>query len=200
MAVTENKLIVQQIPGKRSFPVAASTTIYQGTLVFLNAAGYASDATATGVNGFAGIATGKVDNSAGSAGDLQVEVLTEGDFELTGAGTYTQADVGIPVYGDDNYTINVSIGSTSVPIGKSVGLISATKLLVAIKPCGDGALPVAALTTVTPADAAGTPDYAIQAVINSNAYGFASAAELITFIYVVQNLQKRVLDLEKRTA
>lgn len=52
------------------------------------------------------------------------------------------------------------------------------------------------LTTVTPADAAGTPDYAIQAVINSSAYGFASAQELITFIYVVQNLQTRVAELE----
>lgn len=54
----------------------------------------------------------------------------------------------------------------------------------------------AQLTTITPADAAGTPDYAIQAVINSSAYGFASAAELITFIYVVRNLQVRVAELE----
>lgn len=56
----------------------------------------------------------------------------------------------------------------------------------------------AQLTTITPADAAGTPDYAIQAVINSSAYGFASAAELITFIYVVRNLQVRLAELEAR--
>ena len=54
------------------------------------------------------------------------------------------------------------------------------------------------LTTITIADAAGTPDYAIQAVINSSAYGFASAAELITFLYVVKNLQARVAELEAR--
>jgi hypothetical protein len=54
----------------------------------------------------------------------------------------------------------------------------------------------AQLTTITPADAAGTPDYAIQAVINSSAYGFASAAELITFIYVVRNLQVRLAEAE----
>jgi hypothetical protein len=54
----------------------------------------------------------------------------------------------------------------------------------------------AQLTTITPADAAGTPDYAIQAVINSSAYGFAAAGELITFIYVVRNLQVRVAELE----
>ena len=54
------------------------------------------------------------------------------------------------------------------------------------------------LTGITIADAAGTPDYAIQAVINSSAYGFASAAELITFLYVVKNLQTRVAELEAR--
>jgi hypothetical protein len=54
----------------------------------------------------------------------------------------------------------------------------------------------AQLTTITIADAAGTPDYAIQAVINSSAYGFASAAELISFLYVVKNLQTRVAELE----
>lgn len=54
------------------------------------------------------------------------------------------------------------------------------------------------LTTITIADAAGTADYAIQAVTNSNAYGFASAAEAITFLYVVKNLQTRVAELEAR--
>ncbi len=56
----------------------------------------------------------------------------------------------------------------------------------------------AALTTVTIADAAGTPDYAISAVINSSAYGFANAQELISFLYVVQNLQQRVAQLETK--
>src|SRR5206468_777138 len=118
--------------------------------------------------------------------------------ELAGAGTYSQANVGDTIYGDDNFTINTSIGSTSVPIGRAVGYVSATKLTVRIHPCGDGALPVAALTTITPADAAGTPDYAIAAVTNSSAYGFSNAAEAITLLYVIQNLQKRVLDLERR--
>lgn len=197
MAVTANQLITKQEGCKRSYPVEEATHIYQGTLVYINAAGYATDVTATGVNGFAGIAVSEVDNT-GADGAKSVEVWTEGDFVLTGAGTYSQADVGSVIYGDDNYVINVSIGSTSVPIGRAVGYVSTTKLIVEIEPTGVGALPVAALTTITPADAAGTPDYAIQAVINSSAYGFASAQELISFIYVVQNLQKRVLDLEAR--
>lgn len=53
-----------------------------------------------------------------------------------------------------------------------------------------------ALTTITIADAAGTPDYALQAVINSSAYGFASAAEAISTLYVIRNLQVRVAEME----
>lgn len=55
-----------------------------------------------------------------------------------------------------------------------------------------------ALTTITPADAAGTPDYAIAAVTNSSPYGLSNAAEVITLLYVVQNLQVRVAELEAR--
>ncbi len=199
MAVTANQLITRQDGCKRSYPVAASTRIYQGTLVFQDADGNAASGTATGVNGFIGIANEDVDNSGGSAGDKKVEVLTSGDFVLVGAGTYTQADVGLLIYGDDNYTINVAIGSTSVPIGLSVGLVSGTKLVVRIRPCGDGALPVAALTSITHT-APGTPDYAIQDLTNSSAYGFVTKDEGNSVLAVVKNLQIRVLDLEKRKA
>lgn len=54
----------------------------------------------------------------------------------------------------------------------------------------------AQLTTITPADAAGTPDYAIQAITNSSPYGFVNAAECITLLYVVKNLQVRLLEVE----
>lgn len=197
MAVTANQLIKRQDGCKASCPVEESTHIYQGTMVFLNAAGYAVGDTNTGVNGFVGIAIGEADNSSGADGAINVEVWTEGDFELVGSG-FAQADVGSLVYAEDNYVIGVSIGSASVPIGRVVGYVSSTKLIVRICPAGVGALPVAALTTITPADAAGTPDYAIAAVINSSAYGFSNAAELITVLYVIKNLQQRVLDLEAR--
>lgn len=198
MAVTENQIIKRQDGNRRSYPVKASTKILDGTLVFLTAGGYADDDTATGVNGFVGIANGEADNTSGGDGDINVEVWTEGDFVLVGAGTYSQADVGSIIYGDDNYTISTAIGATSVPIGKCVGFVSATKLIVEIESVGTGALPVAALTTITIADAAGTPDYALAAVKNSSAWGFDSQQEAISFLYVVQNLQRRVADLEAR--
>lgn len=63
---------------------------------------------------------------------------------------------------------------------------------------GEGAALTAQLTTITIADAAGTPDYALQAVVNTNAYGFASAAEAITTLYVIKNLQVRLAEVEAR--
>ena len=54
------------------------------------------------------------------------------------------------------------------------------------------------LTTITIADAAGTPDYALQALTTTSPYGLATAAEAITLQYVVQNLQVRVAELEAR--
>lgn len=54
----------------------------------------------------------------------------------------------------------------------------------------------AQLTTLTPADAEGTPDYAIAAITQTTPYGFASAQEAITVLYVIKNLQERLLEVE----
>jgi hypothetical protein len=197
MAVTANQVIKVQEGDRRSYPVEENTRIYQGTLVYVNAAGYACDVTATGVNAFVGISVAEADNTSGADGAIEVEVYTEGDFELTG--TFNSiTDVGMPAYGDDNYAVVVALGATSVRIGRVVRFVSTTKAIIAIKPSGVGALEVAPLTTITPADAAGVPDYAIAAVTNSSPFGFSNAAEAITLLYVIQNLQRRVLDLEAR--
>lgn len=63
---------------------------------------------------------------------------------------------------------------------------------------GEGAALTAQLTTITIADAAGTPDYAIQAITNTTPYGFVNAAECITLLYVVKNLQVRLAEVEAR--
>lgn len=197
MAVTANQLIKKQDGCRRSYPVEESTRIYQGTLVFVNAAGYACDVTATGVNAFVGIAVEEADNTDGADGAINVEVYTDGDFELVGT-SFAQTDVGMPIYADDNYACVVSLGATSVRIGTVVKYVSSTKHIVAIRPSGVGALEVAPLPTITIADAAGTPDYALQALTTSSPYGLATAAEAITLLYVIKNLQQRVLDLEAR--
>jgi hypothetical protein len=198
MAVTANQLITRQDGNRRSLPVAASTRIYQGTHVFLTAAGYADDDTATGVNGYAGVAVCEVDNSSGSAGDLTVEVLANGDYLMTGTG-FAQADIGSTVYADDNYGATLTLGATSVRIGRIVGYVSSTAVIVSIDPTGTGALETAALTTITHT-APGTPDYALQNLTTSTPYGFVTADEGNTLLSVVKNLQLRVASLESRVA
>ena len=195
MAVTANQ-VIEKREGRRSYPVAASVHIYEGTLVFLTAAGYATDVTATGVNGFVGVAVGEQDNSSGSAGDLTVEVWAQGEFVLQGTG-FAQADVGSKVYAEDNYTVGVSISTASVPIGMVTEYISSTKIRVDIDPVGVGALPVAALTTITHTSP-GTPDYAIANTTNSSPFGFSTQDEANTVLSVIRNLQIRVADLENR--
>lgn len=59
-----------------------------------------------------------------------------------------------------------------------------------------GAALTTQLTTITIADAAGTPDYALQALTTTSPYGLATAAEAITLLYVIQNLQTRMAALE----
>jgi hypothetical protein len=115
---------------------------------------------------------------------------------LTGTG-FAQTDVGMPIYADDNYACVLSLGSTSVRIGKIVRYVSSTKHIVAIQPSNVGALEIAALTTITHT-APGTPDYAIQNLTTSTPYGFVSADEGNTVLSVIKNLQQRVLDLEAR--
>lgn len=70
-------------------------------------------------------------------------------------------------------------------------------LVVAVAKSGSQpAAMTAQLTTITPADAAGTPDYAIAAITNSSPFGFSNAAEAITLLYVIKNLQVRMLEVE----
>ena len=51
------------------------------------------------------------------------------------------------------------------------------------------------LTTIT-STAPGTPDYAIQDLVNSSAYGFVTKDEGNSVLAVIANLQTRVSELE----
>lgn len=95
------------------------------------------------------------------------------------------------MYGD-----SLEIESGGVIIVKSGGRID-VQSGGAIGPVQGAAL-TAQLTTITPADAAGTPDYAIAAVTATAPYGFVAAAELITVLYVIKNLQTRLAEVEAR--
>lgn len=158
MAVTENQVIKQQAGDRANYPVAASTTLYEGTLAFITTSGYADDDVGSGANAFAGIVVEKVDNSSGSAGDKTVEVINRGNFELVGSG-FAQTDVGMDIYASDNYTITKTRAASAVRIGRAVQYVSSTKMIVEIRP---GVNPSAAI-----ADADGTYSANEQTAINA---------------------------------
>lgn len=140
MAVTAEQLMKIQGSMRRGYgPVAASTTLYGGTMVFKDAStGYLTSDDNDGANAFFGIACQTYDNSGGVAGDIVADVYVECDIELTGSG-FTQASNGVDIYATDNYTITTSEANASY-IGRSVAYVSATKLIVRLNttPTFDG--------------------------------------------------------------
>lgn len=128
MAVTANQVIKAQNAGRiQSGPVAASTHIYEGTMIF-HASGYLSNT--TGSNLFMGIAMEEADNSSGSAGDETCEFYTEGTFVLEGSG-FSQGTVGSLIYASDNFTATTTSTSNAL-VGKCVEFISSTKIRVSL--------------------------------------------------------------------
>lgn len=97
---------------------------------------------------------------------------------------------------DDGGVIQVkSGGRIYLASGAILDLASGAKIRAAEV---QGAALTTQLTTLTPADAEGTPDYAIAAVTQTTPFGFASAQELITCLYVIKNLQVRLAEVEAR--
>lgn len=131
MAVTASQYINKIGEGCRSgTPVAASTTLYGGTMAFVNASGYADDDVASGVNIFRGIVVETVDNSAGSNGTEKGEFWSSGRFLLTGSG-FAQTSVGKRVYATDNFTLTL-VATGGVYVGVIDEYVSATQVWVQI--------------------------------------------------------------------
>lgn len=91
--------------------------------------------------------------------------------------------------------INTPDSSDGLSVGKS------SSSLVGFwgkAPVDQPAALTAQLTTIVPADTAGTPDYAIAAITTTTPAGFASIQECVSVLYVIANLQARMAELEAR--
>lgn len=112
-------------PLARTFPrlpVAAATHIYQGTMVAVNLSGYLVDASADPSLRVLGRAEEEVDNSAGSAGDLDCKVR-RGIFGWTNSATtlaVSDAHVGRICYAVDNQTVSLRNPTGSYPVAGRV--------------------------------------------------------------------------------
>lgn len=115
--------------GSPRYLMAASTTIYQGSMVMLNSSGLAVPAAAAASNkGVVGVARKSV-TSAGS-GSYYVEV-DEGEFLFAGT-TLAQSGTGGLVYAEDDQTVDETQGTNEPKAGLLVEYVSASSAWVRI--------------------------------------------------------------------
>jgi hypothetical protein len=108
-----------------SYLVAASTTLYKGGLVAINAAGYAVPAADTSGLIVVGVAQQKYDNSSGANGAIRCQVESDALF-LMGATSIAQAAVPEVMYVADDQTVDETDPGNSVIAGKLTEVVSAT--------------------------------------------------------------------------
>ena len=84
-----------------------------------------------------------------------------------------------------------------MPNTKPIGVAYADQLLDGARFVPEVAANTAALTTIT-STAPVTPDFAIQDLVNSSAFGFVTKDEGNTVLSVIANLQTRVSQLESK--
>lgn len=95
------------------FPVAASTKIYQGSIVCLNSSGYAVPASTATTLKVIGRAEEYVDNSAGLAGALSVKAI-RGVFKFVNGESITLAHVNTTAYLTDDQTVCLTATGKSI--------------------------------------------------------------------------------------
>lgn len=107
-----------------NFPVATNVKIYGGSIVMLNATGYATKgATAVGQI-CVGRAEDQVDNTGGADGAKAVDVRA-GTFKFVNSGDITIAEIGDTCYIVDDQTVAKTDGvGTRSAAGKVVGVDS----------------------------------------------------------------------------
>ena len=117
-----------QVGEREDYPVVATDIIYEGAAVGENASGYARPLVAA--DPFLGFAVSKADNSTGSAGDVNVTVLTRGRVRLTVAGaTAITANDRPAGYASDDDTFTLTSTSNSL-IGYVSRWIASTDCIV----------------------------------------------------------------------
>ncbi|MEP4769617.1 MAG: hypothetical protein ABJY83_17060 [Roseibium sp.] len=100
--------------GRREFPVAASSIVYAGALVALNTGGFAVPMSTSTTLLAVGRCEGRMDNSSGADGDLNVRVGV-GIYRFANsaaADEITTSDIGKTCYGVDDQTVALTDGST----------------------------------------------------------------------------------------
>jgi hypothetical protein len=117
-----NKPRAYELGDNQEYPVIAADIIFEGAAVGENGSGYARPLTAG--DPFLGFAHRKVDNSAGAAGAVNVEVKRKGQIQLAVAGaTAVTANDRPLVYASDDDTFTLTASTNSI-IGRVARWVS----------------------------------------------------------------------------
>jgi len=138
MAALEQDRGTQRRDGiTRPYKVVADDCIYGGSLVAVNAAGYANPGADTAGLIFVGVAEERADNSGGAAGAIEVNVRRRGEFLFASASALTIANVGDSVVLSDDQTVALAADAINdIACGKITEVPSASTCWVSI----DGAV------------------------------------------------------------
>lgn len=114
-ALTADRNTARRAGDEYSHPVAASTKIFAGSLVALNATGYAAPGSVATTLKVVGRAEEQIDNSAGADGAKSVKV-SRGVFKFANHGTNTlnRTHIGSTCYIEDDQTVGSSATGKSV--------------------------------------------------------------------------------------
>ena len=133
-ALTKDRDTKRRDGAQFSDPVAASTKIYAGSLVCLNASGYAVPGSTATTLKARGVAQEQVDNSAGSAGDLRVDTR-RGIFKFgnsASADLIAIADIGNDCYIVDDQTVAKTNGSNTRSVAGKIRQVDSDGVWVEI--------------------------------------------------------------------
>lgn len=117
-ALTGDRNTARSVPGQRNFPVAAGVCIWRGSLVALDATGYARPARATATDIIVGRAMFRADNTGGAAGAISIEVEYDQVIALDNSGggdAIALTDIGKDCYAVDDHTVALTDNSAARP-------------------------------------------------------------------------------------
>lgn len=134
VAMTKDRAVRSRALTTHSDPVAADAVIYTGALVCLNAAGNAVPGSTATTLKARGVATDRVDNTGGSAGDKRVtsQVGVFAFANSASADEITRADIGGTAYIVDDQTVAKTNGSSTRSAAGRIIDVDATGVWVEI--------------------------------------------------------------------
>ena len=131
MPLAEDRAIIHQDKEQIPYGVAATTIIFLGALIAVNATGYSVPAADAAGLKVVGVSEAQVDNSTGADGDKSV-IARRGKafwFKNSSGNPVTLAHLETNVYVEDDETVSSSGGVNSIVAGKCLS-ISSTGVLV----------------------------------------------------------------------